>query len=168
MWYESDFILARIKGGDGDDSLVGASHLNDIFDSDAGGNDRLHGYGGNDTYWLGQGTDHDTIREHHGNGGDAGDEIRIKSGIGISDIRLNRSGSRWNHSSHRNEYHLIIELLGAVDANGDRAVTDSLTVENYFTSDISAQVEKLIFEEDGTEWGGERICFGAPSGRCRQ
>ena len=69
---------------------------------------------------------------------------------------------------HRNEYHLIIELLGAVDANGDRAVTDSLTVENYFTSDISAQVEKLIFEEDGTEWGGERICFGAPSGRCRQ
>ena len=35
VWYESDFILARIKGGDGDDSLVGASHLNDIFDSDA-------------------------------------------------------------------------------------------------------------------------------------
>ena len=26
-------------------------------------------------------------------------------------------------------------------------------MENYFTSDVSAQVEKLIFEEDGTEWG---------------
>ena len=152
--WDADHIRNQfaLSGTVGDNTITGTSGR-DIFDSDAGGDDRLHGYGGNDTYWLGQGTDHDTIREHHKNSGDAGDEIRIKSGIGVSDIRLNRSESSWNHSSYRNEYHLIIELLGAVDANGDRAVTDSLTVENYFTSDVSAQVEKLIFEEDGTEWG---------------
>ena len=102
---------------------------------------------------AGLGTGDDTIQEHYNNSGDTGDEIRIKSGIGVSDVRLARR--RYSDDGEYNYYydHLIIELLGEEDANGDRAVTDSLTVENYFTSDVSAQVEKLIFEEDGTEWG---------------
>ena len=58
-------MLARIRGGSGNDSLVGEAHLDDVFDSDAGGNDRLHGFGGDDVYWLGVGTDHDTIFEHY-------------------------------------------------------------------------------------------------------
>ena len=44
VWDASDFILARIRGGSGNDSLVGEAHLDDVFDSDAGGNDRLHGF----------------------------------------------------------------------------------------------------------------------------
>ena len=46
--------------------------------------------------------------------------IKIKSGIGTADIRLVRSSDG---------DHLHVQLLGAADANGDRAVTDSLTVE---------------------------------------
>ena len=41
--------------------------------------------------------------------------------------------------------HLHVQLLGEADANGDRAVTDSLTVENYYIDD-SAKVERLEFE----------------------
>lgn len=50
-----------IRGTSGDDVLYGSDNIDDIFDSDAGGDDVLVGGGGNDTYWLGQGTDHDTI-----------------------------------------------------------------------------------------------------------
>ena len=45
------------------------------------GNDLLHGYGGDDTYWLGYGTDHDTIIEHLFNSGDTNDVIKLKGGI---------------------------------------------------------------------------------------
>ena len=43
-----------------------------------------------------------------------------------------------------------VQLLGEADANGDRAVTDSLTVEKYYI-DNSAKIERLEFE-DGTVW----------------
>ena len=62
--------------------------------------------------------------------------IKLKSGIGTDDIRLVRSS---------NGDHLHVQLLGEADANGDRAVTDSLTVENYYIDD-SAKVERLEFE----------------------
>ena len=82
------------------------------------------------------------IQEHYNNSGDTGDEIRIKSGIGVSDVRLARR--RYSDDGEYNYYydHLIIELLGEEDANGDRAVTDSLTVENHYIDD-SAKVEKI-------------------------
>ena len=39
--------------------------------------------------------------------------------------------------------HLHVQLLGVADANGDRAVTDSLTsVEKYYI-DNSAKIERL-------------------------
>ena len=44
-------------------------------------------------------------------GGDAGDVIKIKEGIGTDDIRLVRSS---------NGDHLHVQLLGAADANGVR------------------------------------------------
>ncbi|WOV92031.1 MAG: calcium-binding protein [Candidatus Zeuxoniibacter abyssi] len=140
-WDANDFMLARIRGGGGNDTLHGKGHLNDVFDGNAGGNDILYGYGGDDVYWLGAGTGHDKIEEHYRNGGDAGDEIRIKSGIGVSDIHLVRSN---------NGNHLHVQLLGEVDANGDRAVTDRLIVVNHYI-DASAKIERLEFE-DGTAW----------------
>ncbi|WOV92030.1 MAG: hypothetical protein R1F54_05245 [Candidatus Zeuxoniibacter abyssi] len=82
---------------------------------------------------AGAGTGHDQIHEYYRNSGDAGDEIRIKSGIGVSDIHLVRSN---------NGNHLHVQLLGEADDDGVRAVTDRLTVERYYT-DASAKVEKI-------------------------
>ena len=33
-----------------------------MFDVAGGGNEKFHGYGGDDVYWLGAGTGHDAIR----------------------------------------------------------------------------------------------------------
>ena len=98
------------------DMANGEGHLNDVFDVAGGGNEKFHGYGGDDVYWLGAGTGHDAIREYSGNSGDAGDVIKIKEGIGTADVRLVRSS---------NGNHLHVQLLGEADANGVRAVTDS-------------------------------------------
>ena len=138
VWDENDFMAAEIVGTSGADHLYGEGDLNDVFDADAGGNDRLHGYGGDDVYWLGTGTGADEIREHYSNaGGDAGDVIRIKAGIDPASVRLRRSD---------NGDHLFVQLL---DAAG--AVSDSLKVEHYYTKD-NAKVESVVFA-DGTVWG---------------
>ena len=83
-------------------------------------------------------------KEYVGNrgAGDADDVIKIKSGIGMANVRLVRGSYYGNH--------LYVQLLGEADANGDRAVTDSLTVDNYYIDD-SAKIERLEFE-DGTTW----------------
>ena len=110
VWYESDFILARIKGGGGDDSLVGASHLNDIFDSDAAAMTYCAVLA--EMMYIGWawGRVMTPYKKHYNNSGDTGDEIRIKSGIGVSDVRLARR--RYSDDGEYNYYydHLIIEL----------------------------------------------------------
>ena len=111
-----DFAQARIKGTSADENLYGENDVANVFDSDAGGNDQLHGYGGDDTYWLGYGTGHDTINEYYSNIGDANDVIKLKGGIGTEDVQLVRNGGS-----------LVVQLL---DSNG--SVADSLTVENYY------------------------------------
>ena len=87
MWDANDFILARIRGGSGNDSLAGEAHLDDVFDSNAGGDDILRGLSGDDIYWLGSGTGDDTIQEHYNNSGDNGDKVKIHIGIGTDNIR---------------------------------------------------------------------------------
>ena len=137
VWDADDFVRAPIRGGVDNDDLHGLSGVDDVFDSDAGGNDRLHGRGGDDVYWLGRGTGYDNIDEGYDNAkGDAGDVIRVKSGIAPSSVRLERSdGGR----------HLLVQLL---DTNGK--VSDSLTVGNYYT-DNTARIEQVVFM-DGTVW----------------
>ena len=127
-WDADDFAIARIRGGVSTDNLYGESALSDVFDSDAGGNDYLYGYSGNDVYWLGVGTGNDVIHEHSSNNGDAGDEIRLKAGIEESDVRLLRSNDG---------EHLYVQLL-----DDDGVVSDSLRVHNYYT-DESAKVESI-------------------------
>ena len=124
----NDFMVAEIRGGTGNDHLYGLSGMNDIFDTDSGGNDILYGRSGDDVYWLGRGTGHDIIREHSGNAGDAGDEIRVKTGITRAQVDLYRSG---------NGVDLHVNLL-----DGSGLVTDSFKVEHYYTDD-SAKVERL-------------------------
>ena len=126
-----------ITGTSGDDYLYG-TELNDVFDGDAGGNDAFYGYGGDDIYYLSYGTDHDTIAEHHNNSGDAGDVIKIKEGIGTDDVRL----ARIKNGSD----DLYVQLLAS-----DGSVSDSLTVENYYTDD-SAKIESIEFADE-TVWG---------------
>ena len=137
VWGADDFALAQvwIIGGSDNDTLYGLDNSNDVFDSDAGGDDRLHGYGGDDTYWLGYGTDHDTIREYYDNSGDANDVIKLKGGIETNDVRLSR-----------NSVNLVVQLL---DSNG--LVSDSLTVVNYYWDD-SAKIERVKFVDDTVLW----------------
>ena len=96
--------------------------------------DLLYGYGGDDTYWLGYGTGHDTIIEYDNNSGDANDVIKLKEGIGTNDVHMVRSNDGDD---------LVVQLLAS-----DGSVSDSLTVENYYTDD-SAKIEQVEFD-DGT------------------
>ena len=134
-WDASDFASVRIRGGSGNDSLYGHNNVSDIFDSDAGGDDRLYGKSGDDVYWLGANTGHDVIVEHYKNVGGAGDEIRLKSGIEALDVRMRQI----------NNGDLVFQLLSE-----DGTVSNSLRVENYYT-DLSARVERALFVDD-TEW----------------
>ena len=149
-WGAEEFAAARIHGTVRDEALFGRSDMADIFDGDAGGNDRLYGRGGDDVYWLGYGTGHDIVHERLYNpSGDTGDEIRIKPDITPADVRLRRDGD-----------NLVVRLL---DENG--VAGDSLTVQSYFSSD-NAKVEKLLFA-DGTEWGAEEFAAARIHGTVR-
>ena len=80
---------------------------------------------------LGAGTGHDQVHEYHKNtGGDSGDVIRLKKGIGTDAVQL-----------HRNGANLYVELL---DSKG--VVTDSLQAVYHFTKS-NAKVERI--EADG-------------------
>ena len=142
----------RYRGSAQDDSLHGGRGVNH-FDGDAGGNDRLHGKGGNDVYWLGRGTGHDVVDEVRGNSGsgDTGDEIRVKADIAPSSVELLRSKDGWD---------LYVRVL---DANG--GLTDSLKVEGYYRSS-KAKVESVVFANDGTVWDAKKL-DAAPSVRYR-
>ena len=139
LWSANDFAQARIRGDSGNNDLYGLDNYNDIFDSDAGGNDLLYGYGGDDTYWLGYGTGHDTIKEYDSNSGDTNDVIKLAEGIGTGDVQLVRADGSDD---------LFVQLLAS---NGSLA--DSLTVENYYTDD-SAKIEQVEFA-DGTVWDSD-------------
>ena len=130
----------RIRGTAQDDILLGTSGANH-FDGDVGGSDTLRGRGGNDVYWLGRGTGHDIIDEADGNSGngDTGDEIRVKAGIAPSSVRLERD---WEN--------LYVRMFGA-----DGVVTDSMTVQGYYTS-ARARVGRVVFA-DGTVWGSSKM-----------
>ena len=134
-----DYYFSAIRGTSADEDLYGLDDYNDVFDANAGGNDYLYGYGGDDTYWLGYGTDRDVIREYNNNNGDANDVIKLKKGIGTEDVQLVR---------HGNGNSLIVQLLAI-----DGSVSDSLTVANYYTDD-SAKIEQVEFT-DGTVWGAD-------------
>ena len=127
-WGTAEMGALRRRGTSGDDTLSGYSGRSDIFDADIGGNDRLRGYSGGDVYWLGRGTGHDIVDEAYGNTGvgDTGDEIRVKAGIGVADVRLRRVGG-----------DLYVDALGT-----SGTATDSLKVQGHYTSDKS-RVESI-------------------------
>ena len=141
VWGSGKLDALRLHGTSGADVLYGNAGRADIFDGDAGGNDTLRGYSGDDVYWLGRGTGHDVVDEGYGNSGngDTGDEIRVKSGIGTADVRMERDGD-----------HLYVCVLGT---NG--AVTDSLKVKDYYAS-VKSCVERVVFA-DGTVWGSAKL-----------
>lgn len=138
--WDKDYIgnNAAIRGGSGNDLwLLGDRDKADVFDGDNGGNDILYGLSGNDIYLLGRHTDHDTIDETFllppGDVGDAGDKIRVKTGIGLSDVQLTRSG-----------LNLVVQLL-----DEDRTVNNSLTVKNYYDkTQPSAKIESIEFTDN--------------------
>ena len=140
VWGAKEMDAVRHRGTSGNDTLYGSSGRSDIFDADVGGRDTLRGLGGDDVYWLGRGTDHDTIDEAWSTGdGDTGDEIRVKAGIAPSSVRL-----------ERDRENLYVRVFGA-----DGVATDSLTVKDYYAS-AQARVERVVFV-DGTVWGAKEL-----------
>lgn len=133
----------RITGTGGNES-VGGSRGADIYDT-VGGNDRLHGAGGNDVFYLGHGTGHDIFFDYYfnHNGGDSGDQIRIKSDVEVSSVRLMR-----DNKTHAG---LMVQLI-----NEKGEVTDSMEAAYHFVLPAS-RVEHVIFENadgtDGLAWG---------------
>ena len=143
VWGAKEMDAVRIRGRSTNDVLSGYSGRSDIFDADVGGRDTLRGQGGDDVYWLGRGTDHDTIDEAYGNtgNGDTGDEIRVKAGIAPSSVRL-----------ERDRENLYVRLLGA-----DGVATDSLKVQGYYAS-ARARVERVVFaDKKKTSWGDSEM-----------
>ena len=152
-WGEAKLAKAAFMGGSGNDKIVGRASAADIFDSAAGGSDSLYGLGGDDTYILRRGTGHDTVFEGRDSGGtwqgdrrgaSGTDRVLLGAGITAADVRLRRDG-----------VHLVIELLGAVDAEGVRPVTDSLKVDSYFI-DATMRVEAVEFA-DGSKWAAAKL-----------
>ena len=150
-WAAAKLDAVALAGGTGRDKLVGSRGA-DNFDSAAGGNDSLYGQDGGDTYVLRRGTGHDTVYEgrdsrgrwqlRRGFGG--ADRVLLGSGIAAADVRMRRDG-----------VHLVVELLGAVDAEGVRPVTDSLRIDSHYAG-APARIEKVEFA-DGTVWGAARF-----------
>jgi Ca2+-binding RTX toxin-like protein len=114
--------MAPIHGGTENDLLVGRHGFTDIFDADAGGDDKLQGRSGDDVYYLGYGTGQDKVNDGYRNrSGDDGDVIRLKAGIDVEDLRLRRENN-----------DLIVELLGEADDKGVRTADDALRVALHF------------------------------------
>lgn len=141
---------SRIVGTGGND-VLGGSNDRDIYDT-VGGNDRLHARGGDDVFYLGHGTGHDIFFDYYHNpndGGDDNDQIRIKSGIEASSVRLMR-----DNKTHAG---LMVQL---VDKYGE--VTDSMEAAYHFVWPDS-KVEKVIFEKangkDGLTWGAAEFAL---------
>ena len=119
------------------DYILGCDNVSDVFDADAGGNDELYGFSGDDVYRLGRGTDSDVIYEGLVYDGDPADKILIEADTeGVSVVL--------RHDGYPN--NLVVELL---PPEGGGEVRDRLIVQNFYYYD-AAQVEFLEFASDGS------------------
>ncbi|MCY4325228.1 MAG: hypothetical protein OXC81_04310, partial [Betaproteobacteria bacterium] len=126
-----------------------------------GGNDRLVGLTGDNSYQLGLGTGFDEVYEGYTSqevsghylraSGDGGDTIRLDAGIAVGDVRLVR-----DHSS------VWVQVLGSDDGEGNRQVVSSIKLVNYYENDQS-KIERIVFA-DGVKWGRDRLHQIAISG----
>lgn len=109
----------HLDGGDGSDILAGN-----------GGMDVLFGGGGADTFLFGRGDgqDHAVVDQD-------GDRIELGAGIGMADVRAERSGM-----------DLLLTLKGS---------SDSLRVSGYFDGPL--EVRPLVRFADGLAWDGLAI-----------
>ena len=129
-----------ITGADGGSQLYGLGG-NDVINGGAGndyidggtGDDLLNGGGGNDTYFFRAGDGNDTIVNSSGN-----NTIRIGGGETIANIVFTQSGN-----------NLVIDY------------DDSVTIQNFFTSDPSAVTFKLAFD-NGTSFDLTTLLNTAP------
>ena len=154
-WGHAELHQAPIRGGSGDDTLYGRDDLADIFDGNAGGNDNLVGLGGNDEYRLGAKTGHDVVYEGYTraeirasylrSAGDDGDIIRLDTGYGLGDLKLERDTD-----------NVAVQLLGAPDDQGNRAVIASLKLVNYYANDQS-KIERIVVADGSSEWGSREL-----------
>ncbi len=142
----TDLLAVEIVGGAGNDYLYGKNHLDDVFNSNAGGNDRLYGYSGDDTYILTFGTEHDTVNESYRSGdGDTGDTILVKRQKTTADGALFTGTVSYHRSNNGND--LIVSLKG-----NDGEFRDKLTVKDFYQEGRTyAQVEYVKYEDQGDD-----------------
>ena len=173
-WGHAQLHRIVMHGGSGDDSLYGRDDLDDIFDGNAGGNDRLLGQGGNDEYRLGLKTGFDEIYEGYARVSSSGyylkwggsgshwsmrqsrehvssEDLRESGDTGDL-IRLDAGIGASDVVLVRDRKHVWVQVLGEEDQGGVRSVVASLKVYNYYANDQS-KIERIVFA-DGNEWSG--------------
>ena len=126
------------------DYILGCDNVSDVFDADAGGDDELYGFSGDDVYRLGRGTDSDVIYEGLVYDGDPADKILIEADTEGVSVVLRHDGYPNNFDGYPN--NLVVELL---PPEGGGEVRDRLIVQNFYYYD-AAQVEFLEFASDGS------------------
>ena len=148
-WDAEDLASLRLRGtAAGGERILGRKNFADHMDGDAGGDDTLSGQGGDDVYYLGEGTGDDVIDESHGNAGsgDDGDAVMVESGITRDRVRV-----------YRNKDHLYVELWDADWSAEGSEKTDSLRVDDYYVSEVS-RIEGISFSDDGQAgWDAEDL-----------
>ena len=133
-----------LYGGNGNDTLLGGAGT-DYLSGDAGndtldggaGNDSLSGGTGNDLFLFSRGGGQDSINASDATVGKL-DAVQFASDILPTDITVKRNGDS-----------LVLGIAGS---------TDTLTVSNYFNSDVAGpyKVEEVRFA-DGTIWTVDQI-----------
>ncbi|WP_310599361.1 calcium-binding protein, partial [Desulfobulbus sp.] len=125
-----------LKGGYGDDALNGYAG-NDVLDGGAG-NDTLNGGAGSDTYIFNRGDGNDIINADSSAGLDT---LRFGEGIGLTDLRLEQSGSS----------DLVVKIN---DAGGQ------ITLKSWFSS-ASYRIGTFAFA-DGTALTWQELLEALP------
>ena len=144
LWDKAAFANAVLAdAGTGDDTVVGLFGA-DVLSGANGGNDTLRGSGGDDVYLFGRGSGHDTVDEGFQNFGSSRDVVRLAAGVAAADVSLSRTAS-----------DLVISLK-----NAQGAVTDTLTVKDYYVSGI-ARIERVELSNGALLW--DKAAFAAVS-----
>ncbi|MCP4072787.1 MAG: hypothetical protein GY742_13780, partial [Hyphomicrobiales bacterium] len=109
-----------------DDTIYGF-YTDDILDG-LGGNDRIEGGSGADTYLFGYGSGNDTVSDISETFSDAIDRVQFGAGIAQGDVSFSNIGE-----------DLVVTLISS---------GETLTLERYLGGNQYHHIEELVFEND--------------------
>ncbi|MCP4979037.1 MAG: tandem-95 repeat protein, partial [Gammaproteobacteria bacterium] len=109
-----------------DDQIFGF-YTDDMLDG-LGGNDRIEGGNGADTYLFGYGSGNDTVLDESATFSDAIDRVQFGAGIAQGDVSFSNIGD-----------DLVVTLISS---------GETLTLERYLGGNHYYHIEELVFEDD--------------------